>query len=118
MITAFADGKVVQWKGDIGWKDAPDPTWAPLFEYRIKPEPVLRPWKPEEVPVGCLLKEEGRIYLLTHTKKSDPTALMCAPDGTENGRGWYADTAHLGGLMHSTDFGKTWHPCGVVEDSK
>src|SRR6185312_5675859 len=66
MLTAFAEGKQIQWRGRESerWYDCQYGTNFSFnigdgHEYRIKPEPTLRPWKPEEVPVGVIVKKEG-----------------------------------------------------------
>lgn len=62
-------------------------------------EPKLRPWKPEEVPLGAQRRFVGTKlrWLITN-------------DGDENAiKDWFKN------CEHSTDGGKTWHPCGVIE---
>jgi len=47
--------------GDV-WSLLPTPLWDwQGCDYRVKPEPKLRPWKPEEVPLGAVVigKETG-----------------------------------------------------------
>ncbi len=63
IITAFVEGKTVQisqFEG-AGWKDIGDGAiWMKeAGRYRIKPEPKLRPWKPEEVPVGAVVRRRA-----------------------------------------------------------
>lgn len=85
--------------------------------YRIKPEPKLRPWKPEEVPIGAIIKGlsfKSIISWAETNKHGEPC--MGGPDSTPEGRYWplaYACTDS--DLLHSTDGGKTWLPCGVME---
>ena len=61
-IQAFCEGKTVQarGKGRGQWLTIPsgfEPIFSdPGLELRIKPEPKLRPWKPEEVPVGAVVR--------------------------------------------------------------
>jgi hypothetical protein len=57
IIQAFAEGKAVQYKCANIWNDV---TGSPCFAcdpscYRIKPEPRVREWKPEEMPRGPFL---------------------------------------------------------------
>lgn len=60
IITAFAEGKTIQFLAFNGeWSDVPSPAWDDRSKYRIKPTPTLRPWKPEEVPVGAVVRLRG-----------------------------------------------------------
>lgn len=67
--------------------------------WRLYTEPKLRPWEPEEVPLGAWMrhKQSLRRYLIIS-------------DGLEEG---HADW--LSNYEHSIDGGKTWLPCGVEE---
>lgn len=122
IIQAFAEGKTIQFKfpGVLPWleqdKENPDLQFGDFYEYRIKPEPKLRPWKPEEVPVGSLIRR----------KHCWPArwVIVC---GTASGLGWFGmdgkfifknfDSllSEFENYEHSTDGGKTWKPCGVEE---
>lgn len=123
LVKAAAEGKTIQYcKKEWGrWVDcAPHSrVWFDgTVEYRIKPERTLRPWKPEEVPVGCLLRDEWGKAVLTHTEGIGDMLCICAPDtsSTEPWRKWYVVQAHdIPSLMHSLDGGKTWKPCGVED---
>jgi hypothetical protein len=56
IIQAFADGKTIEYSEDRNnWEIAHSPTWKSRY-YRTKPETKLRPWKPEEVPLGNVVK--------------------------------------------------------------
>ena len=81
-----------------------DGTWDwDAFEFRIKPAPTLRPWTADEVPLGAWMRfrrnPEDRVLL-----------------------GWVSVQADrdlwLDEREHSTDGGKTWIPCGVMEEAK
>ena len=106
IMQAFVDGKEVQAR-DVGlerWNAVIIPRWnLEDFEYRIKPTPTIRPWTADEVPLGAWMRTkhnpEGR-YLLQWV------ALQSERDMWLNDR------------EHSTDNGKTWHPCGVMEEAK
>ena len=86
------------------WHTSVFPNWNwQHLEYRIKPTAKLRPWTANEVPLGAWIKynksNEGR-FLVTHT-------------GSQFDRiEWHKN------YKHSTDGGKTWLPCGVMEESK
>jgi len=79
--------------------DNPAWNWA-VFNYFIKPEPKLRPWKPEEVPLGAWMRgidSDNQRWMLTNSMNEDRR------------REWLLHN------QHSTDQGKTWLPCGVEE---
>lgn len=124
ILKGYASGKTVQWQklgGD--WEDF-DPKkhhlWT-LDNWRIKPEPKLRPWKPEEVPVGALCKrkldQSGEISVIIGVTQQKVIFHGRPPAGSE----YISDllTYHGGHngdmVLHSRDNGKTWHPCGVEE---
>lgn len=124
IIQAFAEGKTVQLKLSSwdDWKDYADPNFSQHSScYRIKPEePTFRPWKPEEVPVGALIKwKNGSLnaYL------GRPMLILCynqqkAGIQFYDGLGYLNSHDLLGCLKsceHSLDGGKTWLPCGVLE---
>lgn len=57
VIQAFAEGKVVQMKDSKGsWIHNPSPTFSPVYEYRIKPEP-LECWVVKSREVGTEVYE-------------------------------------------------------------
>ena len=105
VMQAFVDGKEVQAR-DVGlerWNAVIIPRWnLEDFEYRIKPTPTLRPWTADEVPLGSIMRTkglEGRCIIID-TETSDDRSY------------W------LNAREHSTDGGKTWKPCGVMEEGK
>ncbi len=79
-------------------------------------EPKLRPWKAEEVPVGAILRNVGA---------RDPYKWMIVAvcsDGITTCGGNEVLTRDakffLGKCEHSIDGGRTWLPCGVLEEEK
>jgi hypothetical protein len=103
IMQAFVDGKEVEhWYYEM-WVKIHVPRWDwGNTEYRIKPTPVLRPWTADEVPLGSIMRTkglEGRCIIID-TETSDDRSY------------W------LNAREHSTDGGKTWHPCGVMEEAK
>jgi hypothetical protein len=76
----------------------------------IQLEPTLRPWKPEEVPVGAMVRNIGTKsrYLITEWCCAYPTTITVS--GCK-----YSFDVMLRSYEHSLDHGKTWHPCGVEE---
>jgi hypothetical protein len=103
IMQAFVDGKDVQSMYEGKWSLVHVPRWNwDDTQYRIKPTPVLRPWTADEVPLGSIMRTkglEGRCIIID-TETSDDRSY------------W------LNAREHSTDGGKTWHPCGVMEESK
>jgi hypothetical protein len=106
VMQAFVDGKGVEYEHPNGiWMLTPTPCWNwSSGEYRIKPTPVLRPWTPDEVPLGAW----GR------NPQYPKTRWLIDRTSSEETRKDWLDTKY----EHSTDLGKTWLPCGVVEESK
>lgn len=94
------------------WCDTDAPWWDfDSYEYRIKPTAKLRPWTADEVPLGAWIRSK------VHSWK----CLIIEVDS--QGRiGVHGGNIPLDYALqnneHSTDGGKTWLPCGVVEESK
>jgi hypothetical protein len=111
LVQALADGKTLQMLSDNdGWVDinSAEFFYSPS-SYRVKPEPKLRPWLPHEVPVGALIRFKGA------TSRS----LIIASDYTNpiQASACYNTDFALSRFEHSLDYGKTWLPCGVMEDA-
>ena len=111
-IQAWQRGEKIEYlSGQRDWFGVDDPAWDFCHViYRIAPKPKekkLRPWKPEEVPVGAIVQ-----------RKDWPPTNWTYIMGV---KGWEVRT--LDGFCsftvlyevywHSTDGGKTWKPCGV-----
>lgn len=123
LIKAWSEGKTLQVFTDLGWADFINGDTAAFnrepSDYRIKPEPKLRAWKPEEVPVGALIRNKQRTYVAVITEATGHsfyagTDREFALDDSAKITGWRADFFNQ---EHSLDGGKTWHPCGVMEDA-
>ena len=104
VMQAFADGKEVEhWYYEM-WVKIHVPRWDwGNTEYRIKPTPTFRPWTADEVPLG--MQARNREYPKTRW-------LIDRTSSEENRKDWCEK------YEHSTDGGKTWHPCGVMEETK
>ena len=104
VMQAFVDGKEVEVQLPAGnWETmAPNWNWDDT-EYRIKPTPTLRPWTADEVPVGGQIRNKA---IPEYRWLIDRTADLTVRNE------W------LERHEHSTDCGKTWLPCGVMEESK
>jgi len=99
------------------WRAVGEPHWDwQNIDYRIKPEPKLRPWNPEEVPVGALMKTKsgngGRYMIVGLWDFRMKNLIQLGPPSAESGMS--AETA-MNNWLYSTDQGKTWLPCGVTE---
>lgn len=119
-IEAWLLGKRIQHKhySSGEWMDLEsEHPWFVNEEYvwRPAPEPKLRPWKPEEVPKNALYRRKAWaltdpgswsvILAVSLGKIAYISASLCMDD--LNNALEYGE--------HSTDGGKTWAPCGVME---
>jgi hypothetical protein len=106
VMQAFVDGKEVQAR-DVGlerWNAVIIPRWnLEDFEYRIKPTPTIRPWTADEVPLGAWMR-----------RGTDPKFrwLILNVGNDDMRMDFYLKNEH------SIDNGKTWLPCGVMEECK
>jgi hypothetical protein len=104
----YMDGEEVQYspkqgKGSGVWTSTDNPLWNwEHYDYRIKPTRAFRPWTADEVPLGSQCRTQGDTKRFLIVRTSD-----------ESTRDEW-----LNKCEHSTDGGKTWLPCGVVEESK
>ena len=114
IMTAFAQGKEIEVKSaaELEWCPATDPTFRDYYEYRIKPEPKLRPWKPEEVPLDAWLKRDTETWRrINSTYIANEMRYVCLGSSSSG----YSTVELFETFTHSLDGGKTWHPCGVAE---
>jgi hypothetical protein len=116
LLQAAAQGKTLQCQSSSGeWWDVTENTEMGFtgdpITWRIKPEQTLRPWKPEEVPVGAVVKMTSQRCLIIAVNCNDKVVMA---DSTKNEvYGYPIDM--LIGSAYSLDHGKTWLPCGVLE---
>jgi hypothetical protein len=105
VMQGFVDGKeVISMRTPAVTADDPSWNWVnDIGTYRIKPTATLRPWTADEVPLGAWMRV-----------KLDPkyrwVIVNVANDDVR--REFFL------GNEHSIDKGVTWHPCGVMEESK
>lgn len=109
VMIGWANGKTIQWRrrDQNEWHDI-EPACVGVtlswdwdeFEYRVKPEPKLRPWTEDEVPLGAWFRPKHRTW-----DRSLIAWVSCEAD-----RVLWLDERE-----HSLDGGKTWLPCGVEE---
>ena len=105
VMQAFVDGKEVElWYGGK-WSLVDVPTWNwDDTQYRIKPTATFRPWTADEVPLGAQVRSKSY--------HPDHRSMIIQSGNSMTREGW------LTCYEHSTDGGKTWLPCGVVEEAK
>jgi hypothetical protein len=104
VMQAFVEGKDVESMYEGKWVKIYVPRWNwDDTKYRIKPTATLRPWTADEVPLG--MQARNREYPKTRW-------LIDRTSSTENRKDWCEK------YEHSTDGGKNWLPCGVVEEAK
>lgn len=122
IFQALGDGKQIQVSSREGndWADVTNISLQDLFDYperfRIKPPAsILRPWKPEEVPVGALIKWGGKqrclILGITEDRLVWITASVTELKDSVQPYPLYV----FNDATYSLDHGKTWLPCGVLE---
>ena len=109
VMIGWANGKTIQWRrrDQNEWFDIePACTATTLswdwdeFEYRVKPEPKLRPWTADEVPLGAWMR----------FKNNPQDRVLIGWVSVQADRDLWLDERE-----HSIDGGKTWLPCGVKE---
>lgn len=116
IIAAWGNGKTIQSKATLGsgWNDVEGSLCfnMPSSYYRIKPEPKLRPWRPEEVPIGAMFKLNGSGTIVS-LLSLDGNRLWFLENGVPT---WnLLEDGVFYSMAHSIDSGKTWLPCGVEE---
>ena len=106
VMDAFINGMEVEcWThGYDGWETANNPSWDWLnCTFRIKPAATLRPWTADEVPLGAWMR----------FKRNPQDRVLLGWVSVQADRDLWLDERE-----YSTDGGKTWLPCGVVEETK
>ena len=113
IMEAYLDGHKIQRCGKHwnpkeslkpDWCDTDEPCWDfDNCDYRIKPTPVLRPWTADEVPLGAWMR----------FKRNPQDRVLLGWVSVQADRDLWLDERE-----HSTDGGKTWSACGVVEEAK
>jgi hypothetical protein len=106
VMQAFVDGKEVISMRTPAVTDV-DPYWNwgdDAEMYCIKPTAKLRPWTADEVPLGAQVRSKSY--------HPDHRSMIIQSGNSMTREGW------LVGYEHSTDGGKTWLPCGVMEEAK
>jgi hypothetical protein len=85
-------------------------------EFRVKPTPKLRKWKREEVVLDAWYRNKGGgdAWFRLVSIGADSAGFISIQDGSRLIT--FSEMFESG--EHSTDGGKTWLPCGVMEDAK
>ena len=120
IMATYEPGQVWQFKtkGTEKWNDfvmrQAEPCWDwNSYDYRRKPEPKLRPWRTEEVPVGALHNWFGFVSVILAAHDNKMFFLNRNGEVTYN----YLDSGAVNIGKFSLDNGKTWHPCGALEQA-
>jgi hypothetical protein len=120
VMQAFVDGKELEVREVDEWRRTFIPLWQwHTNDYRIKPTPTLRPWNADEVPLDCWLRtHQGNNRYKWKPVTIQPLGVIIQPADIG-----YSLTLHTWEFLsknceHSTDGGKTWKECGVMEESK
>jgi hypothetical protein len=121
VMQAYVDGKEVEaFSPCQKWERVTAPRWGwDDTQYRIKPTPVLRPWTADEVPVDCWIRMiVGNNRYKWKPVTVQPLGVITIP--ADIGYSLKLNTWQFLATEceHSTDKGVTWHPCGVMEESK
>ena len=117
VMVAWAKGAEAQWESSAGrWNPIDEScSWSSIFDVRIKPQPKLRPWKREEVPLNAWFKhKEGGAWTRITSISADSVGVISVTDGAR----LVTFSALLETAEHSIDGGQKWLPCGVMEDVK
>jgi len=115
VMEAHARGEKIEQYCLGKWVDVTIPLWNwSSCSYRIAPTPKLRAWKPEEVPMPCVLRNKttgNRFQVLAVILGG----LYCV---SNSANAFYPFSDLIASSEHSLDGGKTWLPCGVMEVEK
>ena len=101
--------------GFVGAADSPYDLLAPWTEAK------LRPWNSEEVPDCWLMhKRQSRVRYKPIFVNEARVLVACINKGCSQETSLQSDTFEnlFKNYEHSIDGGKTWHPCGVVEEQQ
>lgn len=119
VMKAYDEGAIIEVRdrrsNGNSWIVHGSPLWDwVVYEYRVKPKPELRPWKPEEFPpVGTLLRQERQTYPIIKMLIAKCEKLW-VPHILKYIKFITPEEA-LADWSYSTDNEQTWHPCGIEE---
>ena len=115
VVQAHKEGKEIEREHkahEEHWVEDDFPSWNfVVFNYRIKPEPTLREWKQEEVPLDAWFKNKaGKAqWRITGFDPTDENSMVQINDA------WRSAEELKDNWLHSfTPFDPdSWLPCGV-----
>lgn len=102
------------------WRGESVTGWDKLYKFAIVTEadPKFRPWEPEEVAVGSIVREIGyplrRGIIIGYSQGHDE--VITGNANTKHkayGAHGFSRAFMLSDYEHSVDGGKTWIPCGL-----
>lgn len=114
IIQAFAEGKAIEFRpvthsGGYGeWREAIDPTFHAVGQYRIKPEPALRAWTYGEAPRLAILRLKNGSGFPSLWRSTEGGLVGC----TSGCHLTYGEA--LNAWTRISEDG-TEHPCGIIE---
>jgi hypothetical protein len=121
VMQAFVDGKeLISMRTPAVTADDPYWNWGNDTKmYRIKPTATLRPWTTDEVPLDCWI----RMIVGDNRYKWKPVTVQPLGVITIPADIGYSLKLNTWQFLateyeHSIDNGKTWLPCGVMEEAK
>ena len=92
----------------------PSPLWDWVsFEYRVTPKPKLRAWRWDEIPIGAAIRMKGIHKIRGVILRTGQDYYISSI--TQDSNAGHHPNILAENFEHSLDFGKTWHPCGVME---
>jgi hypothetical protein len=90
---------------------------CPDYQFRLAPEPPAkryRPWTPEEVPVGALVRPNEQLdEVLMIVGRNAEGVWLSTDDGWYNYRDLFGDMKHSIDPIGTPANKRTWLPCGV-----
>lgn len=113
-VVGIVAGNVLQWAEDGHYYESKVVCKDDLF---IQVEQTIRPWKPEEVPVGAVVRSGPNRWLITAIWQGKPFLNGCDQHDSERSPSLQTLTS---GYEYSLDVNKpeserVWHHCGVEE---
>lgn len=121
ILQAFAEGRKIEYLDKDNWHSCGyiDLINYEPHEYRIKPEPTYRPFKPEEIPIGALIRWKSEVREQMTGRRGFDVTMIIGVHCYRALTGVYACNFTPETLLRcheiSLDQGKTWQPAGVLE---
>jgi len=106
-VVSTQNGKAPFWLTSHEDLTTPDSS-SVSYGWLLYTEPTYRPWRTDEVPLGAWMRE----------KNGGLPSLIVGVTSTNLGRGhgdWINFPYSMEHYEHSTDNGRTWLPCGVLD---